>query len=217
MVLTAPTYLSDSQRERFNSTWVEQFSGSINAGRVPIIEGGWGLEQITMKPEDAELLATRAYSVEQICRWFGVAPAMVGHMDKTTAWGTGLEQMNLWFLTYGLRPWLRAIEQEITRSVLTPPQRIVYYAEFNVDGLLRTDAEKRAAMMRSYVDGGINTPNEMRALNNDPPLPGGDQLTMAAGRMPLETLGQQPAQIPPPTDPTRQQGQPPPVAKPTVH
>lgn len=215
MVLRAPTYLGETQRERFNDSFMEKFTGSINAGRVPLIEGGWSLDQITMKPEDAELLATRAYSVEQICRWYGVSPVMVGHMDKSTAWGTGLEQMNLWFLTYGLRPWLRGIEQEITRSILTPAQRILYYCEFNVESLLRTDSEKRAAMMRAYVDGGINTPNEMRAKNNEPPLEGGDQLTMAAGRMPLVNLGQQPPAAAPPPDtsgPVRQQGQ-----QPTVH
>jgi HK97 family phage portal protein len=187
---------------------MEKFTGSLNAGRVPLIEGGWSLDQITMAPEDAELLATRGYSVEQICRWFGVSPVMVGHMEKSTGWGSGLEQMNLWFLTYGLRPWLRSIEQEITRSVLTPAQRILYYAEFNVDGLLRTDSEKRAMMMKTLVDAGINTPNEMRAKNNDPPIDGGDQLTMSAGRMPLATLGQQPPQpVPPSNDPARQPGQ----------
>jgi HK97 family phage portal protein len=206
LVMKAPNFLTDVQRERYNDSWMEKFTGSINAGRVPLVEGGWSLDQITMKPEDAELLATRAYSVEQICRWYGVSPVMVGHMDKSTAWGTGLEQMNLWFLTYGLRPWLRAIEQEITRSILTPAQRILYYAEFNVDGLLRTDSEKRAIMMKTLVDAGINTPNEMRAKNNDGPLDGGDQLTMAAGRMPLEMLGQQPP-TPQPNDPARQQGQ----------
>jgi hypothetical protein len=97
---------------------------------------------------------------------------------------------------------------------MTPADRILYYVQFNVDGLLRADSEKRAATMKSYVDAGINTPNEMRAKNNDPPLPGGDQLTMSAGRMPLETLGQQPA----PTDPARQTDpNTPPAPKPTLH
>jgi HK97 family phage portal protein len=207
LVMKAPTYLQESQRERYGDTFMEKFTGSINAGRIPLLEGGWALEHITMTPEDAQLLATRSFSVEQICRWFGVSPAMVGHTEKVTAWGTGLEQMNLWFLTYTLRPWLRAIEQEIVRSIMTPTQRMLYYAEFNVDALLRADSEKRANMMRALVDGGINTPNEMRAKNNDPPLEGGDQLTMAAGRMPLTTLGQVPPTPAPPTDPPRQQGQ----------
>jgi HK97 family phage portal protein len=203
MVMKAPTYLQDAQRARFNDSWMEKFSGSLNSGRVPILEGGWSIDQITMKPEDAELLATRSFSVEEICRWFGVPPSMVGYMDKTTAWGTGLEQINLWFLAYSLRPWLSAIEQEVARSVMTPVQRIVYYAQFNVESLLRLDSEKRAIMMQTLVNSGIATPNEMRAqFLNLPPLPGGEQLTMAAGRMPLEGLGQAP---PPQPTPARQQ------------
>ena len=116
---------------------------------------------------------------------------MVGHMEKTTAWGTGLEQMNLWFLTYGLRPILRSIEQEITRAVMTPAQRIAYYCEFNVDGLLRTDSLGRANVMKIMVDTGINTPNEMRAKNNDPPLDGGDDLIVNGGRVRAKDLEKQ--------------------------
>jgi len=131
---------------------------------------------------------------------------MVGYMDKSTSWGSGMEQMNLWFLTYALRPWLRAIEQEITRSVLTPAQRISYYVEFNVEGLLRTDSMKRAEIMRMLVDAGILTPNEVRARDNYEPLDGGEKLTMAAGRMPVDMLGQQPPQPPPEQGPpVRQQ------------
>jgi HK97 family phage portal protein len=213
-VLTAPTYLNDTQRNRFGESFVKDISGAINSGKLALLEGGWTISTIGMNPDDAQLLATRAFSVETICRWFGVSPVMVGHMEKTTAWGTGLEQMNLWFLTYTLRPLLAAFEQEVRRTLMTPADRILYYVQFNVDGLLRADSEKRAATMKSYVDAGINTPNEMRAKNNDPPLPGGDQLTMSAGRMPLETLGQQPA----PTDPARQTDpNTPPAPKPTLH
>lgn len=194
LVLNAPAYLTETQQKRFTPKWFEEFAGTINAGKVPLMEGGWSLEQIGMNPDDAQLLATRGFSVEQLCRCFGVPAVMVGHMEKTTAWGTGLEQMNLWFLTYTLRPYLRSIEQELARRVMTAGERAFYYIEFNVDGLLRTDSEKRATTMKVYVDAGINTPNEMRAKNNDPPLEGGDKLTMASGRMPLEGLGEQPAQ-----------------------
>jgi HK97 family phage portal protein len=207
MVLTAPTYLNDVQRARYGDSFVEKVSGSINAGKVPVIEGGWKIDQISMNPEDAQLLTTRAFSVEQICRFYGVSPVMVGHMEKTTAWGTGLEQMNLWFLTYTLRPLLRTFEQEVWRSLFRPVDKLLYYVEFNVEGLLRTDSEKRAAQFKALVDGGILVPDEVRAQYNLPPKPGGDQLTMAAGRMPLQNLGQQPAAPAEPPVPDRQQGQ----------
>ena len=137
-------------------------------------------------------------------------------VSNSTAWGTGLDQMNLWFLTYGLRPWLRTIEQEVTRSVLTPSQRILYYALFNVEGLLRTDSEKRATTLKSLVDGSILTADEARAQwdNALGPKPGGDQLTAAAGRMPLDMLGQPQQPATPPPDPGRQQAQTTPPAHP---
>jgi HK97 family phage portal protein len=213
VVLTAPTYLSEVQRNRYGDSFIEKFSGSINAGKVPLIEGGWKIDTIGMNPEDAQLLSTRAFSVETICRWFGVNPVMIGHMEKTTAWGTGLEQMNLWFLTYTLRPLLTAIEQEGKRSLLTPLDKMLYHLEFDVSALLRTDSEKRAATWKALVDAGIAVPDEARADYNMKPMPGGDQLTMSAGRMPLKGLGQppQPALPTPPADPGRQPAQPPPA------
>jgi HK97 family phage portal protein len=210
MVISTPTYLTETQRNRYGNSFMEEFTGSINAGKVPILEGGWKIDQISMNPEDAQLLASRAFSVEQICRWFGVSPVMVGHMEKTTAWGTGLEQMNLWFLTYTLRPLLEAFEQEARRSLFTPVDRVAgYYAEFNVEGLLRTDSEKRANTFSALVNSGILASDEARAEYNKGPKPGGDQLTVASGRMPLDKLGQQP--VTPPPDPGRQQDPTPPA------
>jgi HK97 family phage portal protein len=113
---------------------------------------------------------------------------MIGHMEKSTAWGTGLEQMNLWFLTYTLRARLKAFEQEIRRSLLTASERMLYYAEFNVDGLLRADSAGRAALMASYATNGLRTRNELRALDNQGPLDGGDVLTVNANMVPLTDI-----------------------------
>ncbi len=205
MVITTPTYLTETQRNRYGSTFMEEFTGNINAGKVPILEGGWKIDQISMKPEDAQLLASRAFSVEQICRWFIVPPPMIGHMDKATAWGTGLEQMNLWFLTYCLRPLLASFEQEAWRSLFTPVDRAAsFYAEFNVEGLTRTDAEKRANQFGILRREGILTADEIRAEYNYGPTPGGDKATVSSGSLPLDKLGEQP--LTPPPDPGRQQG-----------
>jgi HK97 family phage portal protein len=191
MVFTAPAYMTRAQRDEYNEEFREKFIGSINAGRVPLLEGGWKLETLSMNPDDAQLLATRAFSIETICRWYGVQPVMIGHMEKTTAWGTGLEQMNLWFLTYTLRPMLKAIEQEISRSLLNPVERRQYYAEFNVEGLLRADSQGRANVMKLQAENGLRTRNELRALDNMPPMEGGDDLTVAVNLMPAQLLGKE--------------------------
>lgn len=188
--LFLPTTLDDIRRRRYKEEFLPQFTGALNAGKVPLMEGGWEIKNLGMNPADAELLSTRAYSVEQICRWYGVQPVMIGHMEKSTAWGSGLEQMNLWFLTYTLRPILRSIEQEIRRSLLTPGERTRYYTEFNVEGLMRADSAGRAALMKVLAGEGLRTRNELRALDNMPPLPGGDELTIMSNQIPLSMLGE---------------------------
>jgi HK97 family phage portal protein len=190
--INAPAYMNDDQRKRWEEKLKPALIGSINAGTPILLEGGWKIENISMNPDDAQLLASRGFSVEQICRWFGVAPPMIGHMEKSTAWGTGLEQMNLWFLIYTLRPYLEAIEQEIRRSCLSPVERMVYYAEFNVEGLLRADSKTRAEIFVSYVNAGVRTRNEVRALDNVGPEEGGDVLTVANTQAILKDLGKTP-------------------------
>jgi HK97 family phage portal protein len=188
--LTSPNVLTESQRKKFKDEYMPEFTGAINAGRSPLLEGGWDIKNIAMNPADAQLLSTRAFSIEQICRWFGVQPVMIGHMEKSTAWGSGLEQMNLWFLTYTLRSILRSFEQEIRRSLLTPVQRPKFYCEFNVEGLLRADSAGRAALLKVYAENGLRTRNELRALDNMPPLEGGDDLTIMSNMIPASMLGQ---------------------------
>lgn len=184
-----PTFLDEIRRKRWDEDVIPKLKGSINAGQSVLLEGGMDVKNITMNPADAQLLATRAFSIEQICRWFGVQPVMIGHMEKSTAWGSGLEQMNLWFLTYTLRPILRAIEQEVRRSLLLPVERSKYYAEFNVEGLLRADSAGRAALMKVLADEGLRTRNELRALDNFPPVDGADDLTVMSNMLPVQLLG----------------------------
>ena len=194
-VLSAPAYLTPEQRKEARG-YVEKFEGARNTGRVPLREGGWKFESLTLPPDDAQLLETRGFNVEVICRWFGVLPVMIGHMDKATAWGTGLEQMNLWFLTYTLRSHLKAAEQAIWTKCLTPAEQQRFFAEFNVEGLMRADSKGRAELYRAEVTNALSTPNEIRARENKPPLPGGDQLFMQGAMLPIDKLGTQPSTSP---------------------
>ena len=73
----------------------EKFAGAINAGRPMLLDRGMDWVQLSISPEDAQMLQSRAFSVEEVCRFFGVPPFMVGHTEKTTSWGTGLEQQTL--------------------------------------------------------------------------------------------------------------------------
>jgi HK97 family phage portal protein len=183
-----PNILSAPDREKMREV-IAGWHGARNAGRTPLLEGGMKFESATMPPQEAELLATRGFSVEEICRWYGVPPYMVGHTQKSTSWGTGLEQQMLAFHTLTLRPVLKNAEQAIRRRLLTPAERGRVEIDFNVEGLLRADSQGRAEYLQKMVGGPIMTPNEGRAREGLPPLPGGDDLIAQSNMMPLDRLG----------------------------
>ena len=95
----------------------------------------------------------------------------------------------LGFLTFALRPYLTRIEQGIKKGLLSPAERLTYFAEFSLEGLLRADAAARSAFYASGGQNGWLTRNEIRAFENLPPMPGGDELTVQSNLIPLTLLG----------------------------
>ena len=187
----ATDWLTVEQRDQLRNNIRNFAHGGRDAGGVFVLEGGMGFTAMAMNPEDAQMLETRAFNVEVICRWFGVPPTLVGHGDKTSNWGTGLEQQNLAFLTYNLRPWLSKIEQSIRKNLLTAADRSRYFAEFNVEGLLRADTAGRASWYSTMLMNGVVTRDEVRLKENLEPKGGNaDVLTVQSALVPLDKLGE---------------------------
>lgn len=184
-----PKVLQKQQRDEAR-TMIKKISGAMNAGEPAILEAEMDVGTIGINPVDAQLLASRGWSVEEICRLFRVPPFMIGHSDKVTSWGTGIEQQMIGFLTFVLRPWLNRIEQSIRKNLLSPADKSRFYAEFAIEGLLRADSQARAALYSSAGQNGWMTRNEMRALENLPPEDGGDVLTVQSNLIPLSQLGE---------------------------
>ena len=180
-------FLKPEQRALFKS----EIQGSVERGELPLLEGGTEVGTVGINPADAQLLESRAFSVESICRWFRVPPWMVGHTEKSTSWGTGIEQQMIGFLTFTLGPWLRRIEQAINKDLLTPAERMRYYAKFAVEGLLRADSAGRAAFYAAMVNNGILTRDEVRELEDREPMGGNAAvLTVQSAMTTLDALGQ---------------------------
>ncbi|EJA8582521.1 phage portal protein [Salmonella enterica] len=189
-VLKIDRVLTEEQRKDFREGFINQFTGSLNAGRVPLLEAGINYQNTSLSLEDAQMIETRRLSVEDVCQWFGVDPIMIGHaVQGQTMWGSGVEQLMMKFLTTSLRPWLTRIEQAIRRSLLTPGDKNKYFAEFTIEGLLRADSAARAAFYSTMTQNGVMTRNEARHKENLSPQPGGDQLTVQSNLLPLDQLG----------------------------
>lgn len=184
--------LTPEQRAQARTVLVDPYQGAENAGKIGILEAAAGFkwQDVAIPPKDAELLLTRQWHVEEICRVFRVPPVLVGHAaNGVTAWGTGIESLMLGWLTLGLRPYLTRLEQAIKRWLISPADRSTVYAEFNVEGLMRADSEGRAKLYGVLAQNGVTTRNEIRARENLSRMPGGDVLTVQAALVPLDQLG----------------------------
>ena len=139
------------------------------ASRAPLILTG-GLEpaQLSWNLKDAEIVALRVLSDEQICRVLGVPPHMVGLTTKTTSWGTGLEEQGASFVRYTLQSLLTPIAQEFNRKLW--PSRARYFVEHVTAALERGNLKSRyeayrIALGRAGEDPFMD-PQEIRRLEN---------------------------------------------------
>lgn len=190
VAFSVPGKLHPEARDDFRDM-VRRITGAMNAGESPVLEQGMTAAALGIKPEEAQLLESRRFSVEDICRWFRVPPSMVGHGTAVSNWGTGIEQQQIGFLQFVLRPWLVRIEQTINLFLLPLTDRDKFYAEFNVEGLLRADSKTRAEVNASDVNAGIRTRDEIRAQENMPPKGGNaDVLTVQMQVVPIDKAGE---------------------------
>lgn len=177
--------LTPTQRAELERNLQEKFVGSANAGRPMLLDGGLKWEALSINPGDAEMLETRKFGVEEICRIFDVPPHLIGHTSGNTTLGSSIGEQTLGFVKFKLRKRLKRIEGALEKQLLTRADRDAGVSiEFNLEGLLRGDSKGRADfyhIMKQFM-----TKNEIRALEGLPPIEGGDVLMAQMQDVPLK-------------------------------
>lgn len=180
-ILTVDHNLDDTARKKL----AKKYSGIqlYNESGLWILPADMRYQQVSLSPADTELLESRRFSVEEICRWFGVPEVLInGSSDKVE------EAMDLFYKTT-IRPLAINIEQAVRKSIFTADQREKFTCEFNLDAMLRASLSSRAEVYAKMVQNGLKTRNECRELENDAPLDGGDGLTVQNNLVPIDQLG----------------------------
>ena len=186
--------LTTEQRKSNEEAWQQAQGGWMNAHKTALLEGGIKWQQIGINAKDAQYIEGRQFSVADIARWFGIPPHMIGDVDRSTSWGTGIEQQTLGFLVTVLLPWLTLWQQEIDRQLLDDDDEL--FSEFLLDDMLKADLAARSSAQRQYVDGGILSVNEVRVMENRNPLSGAEferphrAQNIGGGGDPATTTGQ---------------------------
>jgi len=192
-VVSTDQILTPKNRDEIRKSVLAQVASSSQSGGTVVLEAGMKYQPVTMNPEDAQLLQSRAFSIEELCRWFyNIPPILIGHSQQgQTMWGSGVEQVIMGWRVMGLGPLVVGIEQSVRRQLLAPVERRDHYWKFSLEGLMRADSAGRAQLYASKAQNGLASRNELRELEDDPPYEGGEIFTVQSNLTPIQSLGQQ--------------------------
>lgn len=170
-ILQTEQRLTQPQADNLKAAWKAKVSGIERAHEVAVLDSGVKFQQLSIHPEDAQFIESRRFQIQEIARMFGVPPHMLMDTTSTTSWGTGIEQQTIGFVTFSLRPnYLTRFEQRVSQMLRPGP----VYAKYALEGLLRGDSTQRAAFYKQLWDIGVLSTNDIRALEDLPPVEGGD-------------------------------------------
>jgi len=172
-LLKFPGTLSREQSDQIRAQWTENFGGAHNAGKTPVLQAGMEFEPLSMNLEDAEWIAARQFSVEEVCRLFRVPPTMIGDLRHGNYSNT--LELARHFVVHTLRRHLVMWEQAVANQLLSDRARAIYHAEHSVEGLLRGDSGSRAGFYQRGIEDGWLLRSEVRQLENLPALDGIDR------------------------------------------
>lgn len=170
-VITHPGAIPPEGKAQLLQQFQQNNGGAGNAGRTLVLDGGLDWKAAQISPEDAELLETRKFGVEEICRLFQVPPPIVQDYSKNTF--TNSETAGRWFATFCLAPWARKIEAEFARSLF--PTNSSYELELDLSGFLRGDPETRWNAHKIALETGVLDPDEVREVEGWNPRSAGTE------------------------------------------
>lgn len=170
-VLEHPQSLSPEAKQRISDDWESKYGTMSTTQRTAVLQEGMKYTAVTVSPKDVQFLDVRKYNSAQIAAEFHVPARLIGANDGPVGWGS-VEQQTLEWSMFGLTPDLVQAEQEINDKLLDNSDN--FYAEFNLDALLRADMKTRQeALAIQWEHGAIDT-DEWRAMENRGPVKDGD-------------------------------------------
>lgn len=167
---------SDEQLGKFNEE-LKKFSQPQNTSKwLPLLPGIEPVANVAYRidPVTAELLQSRYFGIEEICRFLGVPPPLIGHTDKASSWASSIENLNQFLVTYTLLPQAIRLENQIAMKLLGRKDRNRLRPKFNLEALLRGDINTRYSVYKIAREIGSMSANDVRDKENQTRIEGGD-------------------------------------------
>lgn len=175
----APNW-SPEARDRFKTHWQQQYAGALakNGGGTPLLEDGMTFTAASQTAKELQYIEGRKLTDEEVARSYFIPPPMIGILDHATF--SNITQQHKMLYQDTLGPWLSMFQDEIALQLIPDFVKLTetgrFYVEFNIREKLTGSFEERAAVMQAAIGGPWLTINEGRAMDNRPPIDGGDDL-----------------------------------------
>lgn len=170
-ILTTDKDLDDTVAKRLKRRWKDMTAGVANSGEIGILDNGAKFQPVSLPPGDAQMLEGRKWSVTEVARMVGTPPHLVGDVERSTSWGTGIEEQVLNWVKFTLQLWISSMEQRYDAELLPD----IAFCKHSLEGLLRGDSKARAEFYRSGIVNGWLSRNEVRLLEDREPVEGLDE------------------------------------------
>jgi len=170
--LVSQTNLPADKIKDAREEWQRNVAGAVNAGRVPILNGGFDFKQTNgMSMSDAQFIESRRFELQEIARHYGIPPFLIGDSTASTTWGTGIQEQTLGFLNFCLDPHLVAFEQALNQTLLTTAElESGYYFRFDRDELASVSRQDTAAYFQTMRNIGVYSANDIRRKLDEPTI-----------------------------------------------
>lgn len=168
----APAIKDQESVNKIVDQWGQKFGGMDNAKKVALLQEGMTFKPVSMNNVDAEVVGILKVTGTDVARIYKIPLPMVNDLEKSNY--NTLEQLMIQFVVFALLPWVKRHEQSMMRDFLLPGDRKNYFIEFNLSGLLRGDQKSRYEAYAIGRQWGWLSINDVRRLENMPPIPSGD-------------------------------------------
>lgn len=180
--IEAPLGMDEASKSAIKAA-IKSYEGGENSGKTMLLSGGMKLNEMGgMTAADAQYLESRRFQKQDIASIFGVPLFLLNDTEKSTTWGTGLEQLSRSFVRFSLNPRLNRLSQTLNRELTLKGEALKTRFVFDTDGFTLGEFKERMEGYRSGIESGVLNPNECRDIEGRSPREGGDEF-----RIPMNT------------------------------
>jgi HK97 family phage portal protein len=177
-IIEYPGKLTLEQAKNLQSGFDNAHKGFRKAHKTGILDSGAKYVKTGVNPDEAQMLESQKFAIEQVARMFRIPPHMIGITTAGAMSYASVEQNNINFVVHTLRPYISKLEDAY--STLLPNEA---FMKFNVDGLLRGDYTTRIQGYSIGLQSGFYSVNDVRRFEDLRPVDNGD-----TNRVPLANI-----------------------------